>query len=476
LKELLFIPVLAVVPLAAMVLSRRWEATVCGVMVLMIFEGALRKWIFPGFQAQIYLLKDLLLLIAFFGFLHARRTVGVHEPLTRSLKIALGVTAAFCFVEIVNPHSPSLMVGLIGFKNYLLYAVLLIMVPYLFKSHDDLRGKLNGYMLLMIPVALLGLVQFFSPPDSFINTYVSRGEEPQSIATLGEGGAFARASSTFSYIGGFSTFVFSMFFLALAFVLSGDRSRRSNLVPIALFVSSILAMFTTGSRAVVFGILGLTPFVLFLCMRGRLITSRVFLQVGVVVLLAMVLANIYASQSIDAFSYRANNSDDPIMRMLSPVTEALAAFDVSPFFGLGIGVSHGSAATIMGTADYWWLQGNLFEVEPARVIQEIGIVGLLLVFGVRLYLLGFAIKMARRLRTPLFRSLSAAIAGFYVLHVFTHVVSNPTAGLFYWFSAGLLFSMYRLDFSPTAAPVREKVQAVSELQLGSGGTSPLGVR
>ena len=81
-------------------------------------------------------------------------------------------------------------------------------------------------------------------------------------------------------------------------------------------------------------------------------------------------------------------------------------------------------------------------------MQELGPLGFILVYWMRVSLVILSIQLARKLRTPLFKALSAAIAGFFTLHLFLFVINNPTAGLFFWFSAGLLFAMYRLDFEP----------------------------
>src|SRR5262245_21998476 len=122
--ELLLLPAVAVIPLVWIVLTRRWQLTQYLVMLLLVFEGALRKWFFPGFQAQIYLLKDGLLLVALAGYIVARPPPGSHEPLLRNLKALLFISCCFFLLQIANPNSPSTLVGVIGFKNYLLYAVL----------------------------------------------------------------------------------------------------------------------------------------------------------------------------------------------------------------------------------------------------------------------------------------------------------------------------------------------------------------
>src|SRR5262245_53680750 len=161
--ELLLLPAVAIGPLVWTVLTRRWHRTLYLVMLLMVFEGALRKWFFPGYQAYIYFLKDGLLLAALAGYIVARPPPGAHEPLVRNLKALVFISCCFFLLQIANPNSPSTLVGLIGFKNYMLYAVLLFIVPYAFNSTTHLIEKLKFYMLCMIPVALLALVQFSLP-------------------------------------------------------------------------------------------------------------------------------------------------------------------------------------------------------------------------------------------------------------------------------------------------------------------------
>src|SRR5262245_41036746 len=197
-------------PLLFVTATRRWELTLFAAMILMVFEGALRKWVLPEFQAHIYLLKDVIIVIALLGFLSMRGGFlslrgerSPHEGLMSGIKMLLALNVAFAFIQLANPHSPSIWLGLFGLKNYLLYCALVFMVPYAFSSMKDLERKLNVYMLLMIPVAVLGLVQFASPANSIINTYVDQyGEGDLQIARFGEDNR-ARASGTFSYISGF---------------------------------------------------------------------------------------------------------------------------------------------------------------------------------------------------------------------------------------------------------------------------------
>src|SRR5215831_15069079 len=59
----------AIVAPCAFLAIKYWQSALFGVFVLLVFEGALRKWAFPWAQAQIYLVKDAILLVAYLGFI-----------------------------------------------------------------------------------------------------------------------------------------------------------------------------------------------------------------------------------------------------------------------------------------------------------------------------------------------------------------------------------------------------------------------
>jgi len=443
---------LPIAPIVLILMARKWRSVVLGVMVLMVFEGALRKWVFPSLQAQIYFLKDVLFFAAFVGFLLERTKSNVHIRLLNDFRELIILSMVFCFLQIVNPNNPSELVWLIGFKSYFLYMALLFMVPHVFHSTNDLRSKLTWFMFLMLPVAALGMFQFVLPPDNFINHQVSHDVDLETHVSQFGAIARARASGTFSYIGGDATFVQAIFPLALAFLISGGRGKRLNWIALVLLGASALAMFTTGSRTTVLNCALSAVIVLSLTMRVGLINtttvSRIIIGTG---LISAVVVTV-GGEALDAFLFRAESAGNASDRLLSPFVETMEAFEVAPIFGTGLGTTHNSAPVIMRAPDRWWLGEHRFEIETARIMQELGIVGFILIYAVRIALIIAAIRMTNRLRFPLFKALSAAIASFFITQFFLFIVNNPTGGLFYWFSAGLLYSMYRLEVLERSNP------------------------
>jgi hypothetical protein len=423
-----------------------WQRLIWGVIFLVVCEGAVRKWIAPGIQAEIYLVKDAMLVIAYIGFLSSGVLSGVQLRVMAGLRVLLTLSAVYFTLQVFNPNSPSILLSVVGFKNYLLYAPLAFVVPYMFTSSTDLENKLRKYAFLMIPFAALGVVQFAFGPTHWINGYVNHDPEIEAIiAMFGEGDAKARTTGTFSYPGGYSTFLTVMLYLALGLAASKNWRFSGNLWPWTLLIVSIAGIFTTGSRAPIYATAITAPIVLYIWASRGIMSWGNLVKVGFACLAISIAVSFIAPEAIKAYNYRAANSDDPVYRLLSPINELIDAVADSPVIGVGMASTHGSAVTIMGTTDFWWLNGHYVEQETARVMQETGIVGFILVYAARIWLLLKAISLGIRFQTPLFAAMSGVIAGFFAQYVPLIVINNPTGGIYYWFSAGLLFAMYRVE-------------------------------
>src|SRR5205814_753672 len=108
-----------------------------------------------------------------------------------------------------------------------------------------------------------------------------------------------------------------------------------------------------------------------------LMSARSLLGMGLACVIVYLSVIFVASDAIEAYAYRAETSDNPIDRILSPLTELYWAIQVSPVLGTGMASTNSAAVVIMGTVDYWWLN-SFFELETARVAQETGVIGFIL--------------------------------------------------------------------------------------------------
>jgi len=470
---------LAVAAAAGLWSFRYWRRAVQLAMVLLVVEGALRKWVLPGAQDLIYFAKDGLLLAAYAGFLSsdgARRARGVvRDPLLIGLIVFSTLIGA---IEIFNPSLPSVLVGLLGFKAYFFYVPLLWVVPATFESRADLWRFLYLYALLAIPLGLLALLQFGSPASSALNTYARTGGSTGAISTFGSS-SYVRVTSTFSYITGYVSYLFATVLLILSLLSTIQWHFKRYYVLYGAFGLTLIGMLVSGSRAPV--LMFAVTFPLYWWMTtGRdrqnfLAITRVLVVLGV---FALILAY-GADDIVNAFYGRAASSHDVAGRILSPFLQPFELAGDSGLLGYGIGATHQAASLLVsdGETPVNWLPGLIVEDESGRVMIETGILGFLAFYGIRIYLVLMAFRLAMGMRDRFCRSIGVACLLFFLTHLPTGIIFNVTASLYFWFFGGLLFLVARLDQQtatmPSGARSRSHVAGRPARAMGSTASASL---
>jgi hypothetical protein len=431
----------------------------------MVFEGALRKWAFPSAQAQLYLVKDVILLAVYLGFILDRRKNLPSPKGVGLIKILLGIGFVFGCIEVFNPNSPSILVGLMGVKTYFLYAPVAFILPYAIKSREHLFVLIRRYLIMAIPVAVLGFVQIMAGPGSSLNTYVSHSEDSEAVLSYFGEENFVRTSGTFSYISGYTAFLSFIGFLAIGYNMTRGWRLKKNMAPVLALALVIGAMFTTGSRGPVWTVLATGPVILWLAATRGVLSSRTAMRLcGLIPVIAIVALSV-SPQATEAFMARAaagGGSSETLDRLFSPLYQTILALSDGPALGMGIGATHPAAMTIMGVDWPWWLQDLITEDEMARVTVELGVIGLILVYSLRLLIAAFALRCAMTFKDPSYRALGIVLAVYLALGMIEQIMLNATLGLYYWGSLGLVLTMRRLEQSAGArfgtVPVRRADQ------------------
>jgi len=442
---------------------RYWQHALFAVFVLMVFEGALRKWVLPSAQVQIYLIKDVILLAAYLGFLLDSRIKKLSSPKGVSLiRIVLIVAFVYGCMEIFNPNSPSILVGLAGLKTYFLYPPVAFILPYAIKSRQHFLGLIRRYLIMAIPVAVLGFVQIIAGPASFLNVYVSWTEDaPAILSYFGSNFEFVRTSGTFSYISGYTAYLTFMGFLAIGYNMANGWRLKKNIIPLAALTLIVGAMFTTGSRSPVFILLLTGPVILWLAAISRVLPAQTAMRLCILIPILGIVAMNISPQAFEAFMARTNASDssETLYRFYSPLWQTSGVLVDAPPLGLGIGTTLPSAIAIMGVDWPWWIKDELMtEDESARVTVELGLIGLLLIYFLRVVIIVFALRCARSFRDPAYRAIGISLAVYLAMALVIPVILSPTAGLYYWGTLGLVLTMQRLEQTAIGrVPVRPVV-------------------
>lgn len=441
--------------LGALVLAawgfRRWRQATLVAMLLVVAEGALRKWVFPGAQDLVYFTKDALLLGVYAGFLTSHTRSGQSVQVPAGLTALLASGAVLGLAQVFNPDLPNLLVGLLGFKAYFLYVPLLWVVPAAFADDRHLARFLHRYVVVAIPVGVLAAAQFVSPPTSALNSY-ARPEVMSGYVTTFGSSPQVRVTGTFSYITGYSSYVFTITVLLLAILAATSWRYRGNLLHYLALGVTLLGMLMTGSRGPVLMLVLLLPLYWWLGVArewGAATTAGRILLGGAVI---ATLINYVGSDAVEAFYGRASSGTDVVSRVWSPLVQPLRTLPESGLLGFGIGATHQTAAAVTpNLVPYSWMRGLLVEDEPGRIMLELGALGFFLVYSARIYLIFLALQRVFVLRTAFHRAIATSCVLFFLAHLLGGVVFNVTAGVYYWFFAGLLLLVTRLDQEAVAA-------------------------
>jgi len=438
---------------AAVWAFRRWRTAVQFAMVLAIFEGAIRKWMFPGSQDLVYFAKDVVLLGVYLGFVRDRSRLRSWLPQLPAFYGVLALSVILGLLEIFNPALPNLLVGVFGFKAYFFYVPLLFVLPAAFASDAALYRFLRRYALIAIPVGLLGVAQFFSPSTSILNTYARTNQDEIYIATFGSS-SYVRVTGTFSFITGYTAYLLAMAILILALLGAVRWQFRGQLLLFVALGMTLLGMLMTGSRGPVLFLILFFPLYWWLTVirerGGGVAFGRLILALTLV---AMFLGYV-GQEAIDAFYGRASGVEDVQGRIIAPLISPYRVLPDAGLIGYGIGATHQTAAALAPSLiPYSWLQGHIVEVETGRVMLELGPLGFFLIYFVRVYLAVFSFRQVLALRTAFHRALATASFLFILTAIPGGVVFDVISDVYYWFFAGLLVLAMKLD--------REAVKTVS---------------
>jgi hypothetical protein len=350
----------------------------------------------------------------------------------------------------------------LGFKAYFLYIPLLWVLPATFVEDRSIAQFLKRSLLLTIPVGLLAFAQFMSPGDSWVNTY-ARGATDRAI-TFGSS-TFVRVTGSFSFISGFAAYLLATSTQLLGILATTGWKLTTQVWLHVCLGFTLVGMLMTGSRGPVVTLALILPLYWFFSLFREHQAPTMFLRFIVGGLVLFGISQWVAPSALGAFMGRAagSSSEDVQTRTLTPLVAPLEAVDESGILGYGIGSSHqGATAVVRGALEPYWLEGNVHEVESAKVMIELGPIGFLLWYATRVSLIGFAFVSAVRLRTRFHRSMAIACALYLLSQLLASAVFDPTASLYQWYAAGLVTTMIALD-RRVVAQVRAVVAAPPDL-------------
>ncbi len=338
---------------------------------LLIFEGALRKWVVPRLSDPLLIIRDPVVVAIYVLAIKAHIW-----PKNRFI-YALGVIAGLSwFVSVLVlqqyfPIKPLLFVTAYGFRSNFLHLPLIFVIAKVF-DREEVKRMGWWFLLVLIPLAALVTVQFSASPDAFVNRTAGTGEGLQITA----GGGKIRPPGTFSFVSG-------MIFYAAAcaaFLLHAGlvRGIYRNWLLYAGGFALVVATAVSGSRSVLLSeLVVISMLVVIFFTRPSALGSfgRNVLIAVVLLLLASRLP--FFKQGVDILSDRFTESAEAtqttvatnlIDRVIEGFTEGLSHLDRIPWAGYGLGLGTNAAAKVLVGRTIFLLS----EGEWPRVLLESG--------------------------------------------------------------------------------------------------------
>lgn len=333
---------------------------------LLVFEGALRKWVFPALSNPLLIIRDP---IAIWIFLMARKKGYLRFNALGFWMIIIGFLS---IVTAVTLGHGNLYVALFGARIYLLQFPLLFAIGRIF-NHEDVVKMGKVLLWISLPMTLLIGVQFFSPQSSFVNIGV--GGDTSGAGFSGALGYF-RPPGTFSFTTGVS--MFYGFVAAYIFYFWLHQNIINRFLLIAATAGLLAAIPFSISRSLFFETLISLVFSVIAAWRNpRYVRKVVAGGIVTIIVYQLFRHQSFFATSTDAFSARfegANESEGGVQaaildRVLGGMIHAVTNAPNLPFFGYGIGMGTNVGANLLTGQSAFLIS----EGEWGRIIGEEGL-------------------------------------------------------------------------------------------------------
>ncbi len=425
--------------------------TVLLIYLLAIFEGAIRKYIAPQFGQYIFFIRDPFLIYAY--ILATRFGLWPRNQGFFALSLfmcAFGVVLFALQTALFGVENIRVLLGVYGWRSYFFYVPLAFLIGAQFR-HDDLRLFARVTLLVSVPIAVLVLAQFSSPPNAPINVGVAEEKELQ-FKSVGITVERIRTTGTFTSPGGQQQFIASSFAFVLAMLLMPRR--RAGVVFLAVTAGGVLTCLAlSGSRGAMLhcGVIGLFALGIAFIGKSAALKAKALLLPLALGVAAITLYPIVFPAGFETFMTRWNAAAGTesrieggvLGRALLGLVDFVRFVDLVPIFGYGLGYG-GNASTILGAEVDGIKVGYLAEADFSRQMVDLGPVFGMCYIAMRVALtiwLGQRVWAASRRAADPMPMLLFGYASYQL--VFGQITGNGTINAYGWMFTGLCIAATR---------------------------------
>lgn len=349
-------------------------------ILLFIFEGALRKWIFPGLAGPLLLVREPIVLYLFFKC-YKSNLIGIGEAK------GLMIVGTIClFTALIFGHH-NIIIALYGWRIYFFHFPFIVIAARLLNWEDVVKiGKVLLY--ISIPMTILIIMQFYQPQSAWVNRGVG-GD----ISGSGFGGtmindiAYFRPPGTFSFTSGYTAFQNIVCSFVFYFLITNKtlpkKIQINQWVLYIIILCYILSIPYSISRSLAM-MTALTTFFAVLSLSKT--KTFISLLLGIIAIIIIIFIanklNLFGD-SINAFTQRFGEASKTEGGLEGTIGNRYilgflnSLFMDVPIFGYGIGIGTNAGASL--------IHGDMFSIFNAEsgfglIIGECGLfLGLIII-------------------------------------------------------------------------------------------------
>jgi len=421
---------------------------------LIVFEGALRKWVLPSLATPLLIIRDPIAIWLIYQLYNRGLLPSSIYLKSMAWLSIIGIATAMIF-----GHG-NVLVALFGARIYMIHFTLIFAIGKVFDREDVLEmGRV--LLWLSIPMAILIGMQFYSPQSAWVNLGIGGDESGGGFS--GAMGYF-RPPGTFSFTNGVYLFFGLVGCFLFYFLLSGKKENKFMLLGASVGILAAIPFSISRSLTFTLGVTAI--FVMMSALRKpENLLKMVFTIIGLVALVVILSKVSVFETAIEAFLARFSNAGESEgglegtlgNRYVGGMIGSLLRSTQQPFFGYGIGMGTNVGSMLL-TGGLTFL---IDEGEWGRILGEMGaIMGILIILirvGLSFKMLGFAYQ----------KMVTGDILPWIILSYTLTVLpqgqwSQPTSLGFTVLSAGLVFASLRNRVSPIET---QSDKTIKEVQI-----------
>ncbi|SKB98433.1 hypothetical protein SAMN05660226_04143 [Parapedobacter luteus] len=334
--------------------------------ILLIFEGALRKWFLPALATPLLIVRDPIAL--------ALLAIAYHKGLfpRNGLMVAFIITGIISFFLTLLVGHGNLFVAIYGIRILIIHVPFMFLIGKVFRQQDVVEiGK--AMLWIAIPMTVLVALQFYSPQSAWVNRGI--GGDMEGAGFSGALG-YARPPGTFSFTTGTTLFYSMLTPFILYFWLQKDKA-PPLLILVAASIGLLAAIPLSISRGLLFQIALSFVFTTFIIAKRPALIKSLIAGLVSFALLLIALSNLsFFQTATEVFMTRFERANEAegglegvlIDRFLGGMYSAVFGDRGIPLWGFGLGMGTNAGAMLLSGRITFLIS----EGEWGRVIGEMG--------------------------------------------------------------------------------------------------------